>query len=135
MNQCPTCKTVLAPDVRFCPNDGTPLTDTAAQRPTVTPSGSQPKSVELELPTIVGTRYRLLEVRGGGGMAKVYRAEDLTLQRIVAVKLINPELRVETEFDTRFQREARIASQLQDPHIVAVHDFGFDATLGPFLVM
>jgi hypothetical protein len=135
VNQCPTCKAVLAPEVRFCPNDGTPLSDTAAQRATRTPSGQQPKSVEIELPTIVGARYRLLEVRGGGGMAKVYRAEDITLQRTVAVKLINPELRTEAEFDARFQREARIASQLQDPHIVAVHDFGFDPTHGPFLVM
>ena len=83
----------------------------------------------------MGGRYKLSELRGGGGMAKVYKAEDLTLQRVVAVKLINPELRTEQEFDARFQREARIASQLQDPHIVAVHDFGIDPTLGPYLVM
>src|SRR4051812_6620686 len=101
MNQCPTCKAVLQPDIRFCPNDGTPLTDTAGVRATVTPSGHHPKSVEIALPTVVGARYKLLEVRGGGGMAKVYRAEDLTLQRIVAVKLINPELRIEPEFDAR----------------------------------
>jgi serine/threonine protein kinase len=84
---------------------------------------------------IVGNRYQLTERRGGGGMAKVYRAIDMTLERDVAVKLINPELRNETEFDARFQREARIASQLADPHIVVVHDFGIDATHGPYLVM
>jgi serine/threonine protein kinase len=44
-------------------------------------------------------------------------------------------LRAEPEFDARFQREARIASQLHDPHIVVVHDFGIDSMLGPFLVM
>jgi hypothetical protein len=126
---------VLEPGVRFCPNDGTPLTDTAAARGSPTPTGTRPRSAELQLPTFVGGRYKLIELRGGGGMAKVYKAEDQTLQRIVAVKLINPELRSEAEFDARFQREARVASQLQDPHIVAVHDFGFDATLGPFLVM
>src|SRR5262249_23184788 len=71
----------------------------------------------------------------GGGMAKVYRAVDQTLEREVAVKLINPELRTEPEFDARFHREARIASQLADPHIVVVHDFGIDAALGPYLVM
>jgi hypothetical protein len=136
LNQCPTCKAILEPGVRFCPNDGTPLTETAAGgSAAVTPTGVQSKSVELTLPTVVGGRYRLVERRGGGGMAKVYKAEDLTLQRIVAVKLINPELRTEQEFDARFQREARIASQLQDPHIVAVHDFGIDPTLGPYLVM
>jgi serine/threonine-protein kinase len=94
-----------------------------------------PKSLKLELPVIVGNRYKLLETRGGGGMAKVYRGFDLTLERDVAVKIINPELRSDPEFDARFQREARIASQLADPHIVVVHDFGIDADCGPFLVM
>jgi len=89
----------------------------------------------LALPVVIGNRYRLVEVRGGGGMAKVYRAVDLTLERDVAVKLINPELRQEPEFDARFQREARIASQLSDPHIVVVHDFGLDPEHGPYLVM
>jgi serine/threonine-protein kinase len=68
-------------------------------------------------------------------MARVYRGVDTTLERDVAVKLINPELRAEPEFDARFQREARIASQLSDPHIVVVHDFGIDPAHGPFLVM
>jgi serine/threonine protein kinase len=94
-----------------------------------------PKSQKLELPVVVGNRYKLLETRGGGGMAKVYRGFDLTLERDVAVKIINPELRNDPEFDARFQREARIASQLADPHIVVVHDFGIDADCGPFLVM
>jgi hypothetical protein len=132
--QCPTCKQVLEPGVRFCPHDGTPLTETSAN--TVrTPTGARHVVKELELPVVVGGRYRLVEVRGGGGMAKVYRGIDVTLEREVAVKLINPELRSEHEFDARFQREARIASQLADPHIVVVHDFGIDPTHGPFLVM
>jgi tRNA A-37 threonylcarbamoyl transferase component Bud32 len=65
----------------------------------------------------------------------VYKATDTTLERAVAVKLINAELRNEAEFDARFQREAKIASQLADPHIVVVHDFGLDPTHGPYLVM
>ncbi len=140
MIQCPTCKQELESDVRFCPHDGTPLTETAPAPPTLTPperttTGQMPASKELELPLVVGGRYRLTELRGGGGMAKVYRAIDVTLEREVAVKLINADLRHESEFDTRFQREARIASQLNDPHIVVVHDFGIDAAHGPFLVM
>jgi len=127
---------VLEPGVRFCPNDGTPLTETAAATGNFrTPAGTGPQSQQLQLPVVVGGRYRLLEVRGGGGMAKVYKAIDTTLEREVAVKLINPELRNETEFDSRFQREARISSQLADPHIVVVHDFGLDPLLGPYLVM
>ena len=135
MHQCPTCGKELEDSVRFCPDDGTPLTDTAAAAGTRTPTGKRPASRELQLPVVVGQRYRLVELRGGGGMAKVYRGIDLTLEREVAVKLINPELRAEAEFDARFQREARIASQLADPHIVVVHDFGIDPEHGPFLVM
>jgi serine/threonine-protein kinase len=133
--QCPTCKQVLDPGARFCPHDGTPVTETAAGSgpPPTTPG--RPSTKGIQLPAVVGGRYRLVELRGGGGMAKVYRAVDLTLEREVAVKLINPELRAEREFDARFQREARIASQLADPHIVVVHDFGLDAEHGPFLVM
>jgi serine/threonine-protein kinase len=125
----------MEPGARFCPNDGTPLTETASE-PTVTvPGGGRPATVALELPAVVGGRYRLDKLLGGGGMAKVYRGVDLTLERDVAVKLINPELRADPEFDARFQREAKIASQLSDPHIIVVHDYGIDPTLGPFLVM
>jgi tRNA A-37 threonylcarbamoyl transferase component Bud32 len=133
--KCPTCQQDLEEGIRFCPHDGTPLTETSANRTVATPTGQHPPSREIQLPAVVGGRYRLEAVRGGGGMAKVYRAIDITLEREVAIKLINPELRAEPEFDARFQREARIASQLADPHIVVVHDFGLDATHGPFLVM
>ncbi len=133
--ECPVCKQILAPGLRFCPHDGTPLTDTSAKAASPTPSGRQSHSREIELPVLVGGRYRLVSLRGGGGMARVYRATDLTLGRNVAVKLINPALRNDKEFDSRFQREARIASQLADPHIVVVHDFGIDAEHGPYLVM
>ncbi len=135
MPQCPTCGKQLEPSARFCPDDGTPLTETAAAAAGHTPTGTPPSKLQLQLPVLLGNRYRLVELRGGGGMAKVYRAVDITLEREVAVKLINPELRAEPEFDARFQREARIASQLSDPHIVVVHDFGIDTEQGPFLVM
>jgi serine/threonine protein kinase len=139
VHQCPTCGKELAPGTRFCPDDGTPLTETApyagVKTPAVPTSPARPKSVQLDLPVVVGGRYRLVEMRGGGGMAKVYKAIDQTLEREVAVKMINPDLRNEPEFDARFQREARIASQLSDPHIVVVHDFGLDPVHGPYLVM
>lgn len=131
MPSCPTCGKPFGPDVRFCPDDGTPLTETAASGAIPTLRTAPP----LTLPTLIGGRYRIEELRGGGGMAQVFRGVDTTLERSVAVKLINPSLRADPEFDARFQREARIASQLTDPHIVVVHDFGIDAAHGPFLVM
>jgi serine/threonine protein kinase len=134
MQYCPKCGKQVEGTARFCPHDGTPLTETAGASSIETPTG-RPKSQELQLPVVVGNRYRLVEMRGGGGMAKVYRAVDQTLERDVAVKLINQELRSEPEFDARFHREARIVSQLSDPHIVVVHDFGIDPAHGPYLVM
>ena len=94
--QCPTCKQVLAPGTKFCPHDGTPLSETYAVSTVPTPSGAKrPPPRDIELPVTVGGRYKLVELRGGGGMAKVYKGVDLTLGRDVAVKLINPELRSE----------------------------------------
>ena len=134
MIQCPTCKQMVPPGSRFCPHDGTPLTETAAMREVATPVARR-SSPDIPLPVMVGGRYELLELRGGGGMAKVYRSTDTRLNREVAVKLINPDLRTESEFDLRFEREAKVVGQLADPHIVAVHDYGLDDTFGPFLVM
>jgi serine/threonine protein kinase len=119
MIQCPTCKQMLPANVRFCPHDGTPLSETAAVQQVATPV-ARPATRDIPLPVTVGGRYELLELRGGGGMAKVYRAT---------------ELRTEAEFDLRFEREAKLVGQLADPHIVAVHDYGLDAQFGPFLVM
>jgi serine/threonine protein kinase len=135
MQTCAACSKELEDNARFCPECGKPLTETSSGTPTRTPADPTQQKRQLQLPLLVGTRYRIEEMRGGGGMAKVYRGVDLTLQREVAVKLINPELRAEPEFDARFQHEARIASQLGDPHIVVVHDFGIDPDHGPFLVM
>jgi tRNA A-37 threonylcarbamoyl transferase component Bud32 len=133
---CPACKKPLEEGIRFCPHCGKALTDTSVTQADSTPTGGRhPTSRELDLPVVIGNRYKLVQSLGGGGMAKVYRATDLTLEREVAVKLINPDLRAEPEFDARFQREAKIASSLADPHIVVVHDFGLDAEHGPYLVM
>jgi serine/threonine protein kinase len=136
MALCPTCNQTIDDTARFCPHDGTPLTETAASPSGVaTTPGPAAGIPDLPLPVVVGARYRLEVFRGGGGMARVYKAVDVTLERPVAVKIINPTLRNDSEFDARFQREARIASQLQDPHIIVVHDFGLDTDYGPFLVM
>src|SRR5262249_37783506 len=131
VQKCPSCGKVLDQPVRFCPDCGTALTDTAASGPR-TPANTRR---QLALPTVVGGRFKLVEARGGGGMAQVFKGIDLTLYREVAVKVINPELRTEPEFDARFGREAKIAAGLADPHIVVVHDYGLDPEHGPFLVM
>jgi serine/threonine protein kinase len=75
------------------------------------------------LPDLAGTRYRLIERVGGGGMGTVYLAEDSVLGRRVALKILDlPELRA--DLSARLLREAQILGRLEHPGIVPVHDAG-----------
>src|ERR1700694_5040144 len=80
--------------------------------------------------TILGTtlngRYRLQARIGSGGMSTVYRALDETLQRQVAIKLMNREVSTDSDQLERFRREARAVAQLSHPHVVGVIDAGED---------
>jgi len=69
-------------------------------------------------------RYELLERISAGGMAEVFRGRDLRTGAIVAVKRILPQVAEDEEFVKMFEDEARIASQLEHPHIARMLDFG-----------
>lgn len=73
---------------------------------------------------ILGGRYELLEEVGKGGMAVVYKAKCLLLNRIVAVKVLRTELGENQEFLNRFNVEAQAAASLSNPNIVSVYDVG-----------
>ena len=83
-------------------------------------------------------RYRILARVARGGMASVYEATDIRLDRTVAVKVMHPGLGDDQEFAERFVREARAAARLNHPHVVGVYDQGDDTSDGRdtvFLVM
>src|SRR5262249_14204927 len=83
-------------------------------------------------------RYELGRRLGVGGMAEVYQAHDVLLDRTVAVKVLDRSLAGDDAARARFRREARAAAGLSQRGIVAVHDSGeaaFDAATLPFLVM
>jgi eukaryotic-like serine/threonine-protein kinase len=73
---------------------------------------------------VVDGRYRLLERVGAGGAASVYRAEDLRLDRDVAVKILHPDLAEDPVLVKRFRREAESAASLTHRHVVAIYDRG-----------
>jgi len=87
-----------------------------------------------EIGTILGGRYRLVELLGQGGMARIYRAHDSELDRFVAVKLLRPEYGRDPDFGSRFRHEAQAAASLNHPNVVSVYDYG-QAEAGPFIVM
>jgi serine/threonine-protein kinase len=68
--------------------------------------------------------YEVLEELGSGGMGKVYRAKNVTLERIVALKTLSPFLSSDEGFVQRFLKEARVAARLNHPNIVQIYDFG-----------
>ena len=68
--------------------------------------------------------YELQAVIGIGGMGEVYRAYDTVKERVVALKLLRPDMAGDPVFQDRFKRESRIAARLQEPHVIPVHDFG-----------
>ncbi|MCB9437063.1 MAG: protein kinase [Anaerolineales bacterium] len=77
--------------------------------------------------SLVGKKLGNFEITGMlgyGGMAKVYRAHQPSMQRDVAIKVMNHELSEDEEFIKRFEREAEIFAELQHPHILPVIDFG-----------
>ncbi len=80
----------------------------------------------MATPMILNDRYQLEQTLGTGGMALVYKAKDLMLERSVAVKVLREDLSTDMSFRERFRQEARAAANLSHPNIVTVHDFGLD---------
>ncbi|AZK46994.1 Stk1 family PASTA domain-containing Ser/Thr kinase [Paenibacillus lentus] len=82
----------------------------------------------------LGGRYQIIERIGGGGMALVYRAQDILLNRNVAIKVLRQQFVNDEEFIRRFRREAQSAASLSHPNVVSVYDVGQEEDIH-FIVM
>ncbi len=76
--------------------------------------------------TLLNQRYELVAQQGSGGMSVIYRARDRMLGRMVAVKILRPNLTKDPAFLEKFQQEARSVAMMSHPNIVTVHDSGSD---------
>jgi len=93
-----------------------------ATAPSPASTGFEPPPIEQLAPLF--PQLELLELIGKGGMGAVYKARQTGLDRLVAVKILPPEVGRDPAFAERFTREARAMARLSHPHIVAIYDFG-----------
>ena len=87
----------------------------------------------MKIGQIVKERYEILEILGEGGMAFVYKARDMQLERFVAIKTLKPNYVNQETFVDRFKREAKTAANLNHPNIVQIFDWGIEKE--PYFVM
>jgi len=115
---CPDCGTWNRALAATCSRCSAALPEVAA------PPTEKPDEEITALRRATGTRYRILKRLGGGGMATVFRAEQMPLAREVIVKVLHAHLARDSEMTERFRREAEAAARLVHPFICPVLDFG-----------
>jgi len=101
------------------------------------PSNASQAIMRARMALTSGTKlgpYEIESPLGAGGMGEVYRARDTRLDRTVAIKVLNAQLVSSSELRARFEREAKVISQLQHPHICVLHDVGSEGPVD-YLVM
>ena len=116
MTPCVKCHTPLPANSRFCSVCGTDQTggsDTQATGPV--------EGLQARLQRIVAGEYRIERLLGRGGMGMVFLAQDLTLEREVAIKVLPPDFSSDPQVIKRFQQEAKTAAKLDHPNIIPIY--------------
>jgi serine/threonine-protein kinase len=108
--------------------------DAALPLEPTSPQQQHPSQSSTSTPRVIAEKYRLIDLLGRGGMGSVWRAEHLTLNSPVAVKLLEPSVASDPLALARFMREARAAAKLRSPHVVQILDHGVDQGI-PYIVM
>src|SRR6185436_18466361 len=140
MTKCPACKTSVANDALVCPSCGAKL-DAASLPTAVLPPSKQREATRPDdrlnqsIPdsadgarfatgTRLTERYRIVSLLGRGGMGEVYKAEDLKLKQIVALKFLPDAIAMDSGALARFHNEVRITRQISHPSVCRVYDIG-----------
>ncbi|MDQ3337251.1 MAG: protein kinase [Myxococcota bacterium] len=127
---CPHCHAPNASEARFCGSCGKA---TSSTEPVSNPGLDTPP------PNVIGRevagRYRILAKLGEGGMGTVYRAEQISLKRTIALKMLRPDVGGGSLILRRFNAEAEAVAKLSHPNTVNIFDFGQDADGMLFIAM
>ena len=116
MTPCIKCHTPLPANSRYCSACGTDQTGSDATQATGPVEG-----LEARLQRIVAGQYRIVRMLGRGGMGMVFLAQDLTLDREVAIKVLPPDFSSDPQVIKRFQQEAKTAAKLDHPNIIPIY--------------
>src|SRR6202051_2355075 len=146
--ECPVCATPNSASATECGKCHTPLGTLVAQE-TLNEGGAPAdwsvagssnisaaaiESDTVDVGTVLAARYEILKLLGRGGMGAVYKARDAELDRIVALKLIRPELAKNPEVLRRFKQELILARQVTHKNVIRIFDLG-DADGVKFITM
>jgi serine/threonine protein kinase/formylglycine-generating enzyme required for sulfatase activity len=118
----PSCRSILPDNHKFCTRCGALLPEVKLGRDPL-------------LGEIIGVKYKITEVLGQGGMGKVYLAVNLNIDRLVAIKILAPQLLANDPSLKQFQREAKILGRLSHPNIVSVLDYDRTPSGFTYIVM
>ncbi len=120
MPTCEKCGTNNVIGSKFCSNCGAPLPEKGKLiREQISPTSF--KDVRKPLEEVLEGQYEIIDEIGRGGMAIVYKAIDLNLERVDAIKVLPVELAYDKEFVERFHREAKMAARLHHPNIITIY--------------
>lgn len=129
MTECTKCHTPLPGGGRFCPNCGAPSGSTSHVCP---PEPTD--ELRERLARVLAGRYDITRLLGRGGMAVVFLAHDLTLERQVAIKVLPPDMAHDQKLIARFQQEAKTAAKLDHPNIIPIYRVENEAGLVYFVM-
>ncbi|HMZ78135.1 MAG TPA: tetratricopeptide repeat protein [Acidobacteriota bacterium] len=123
MKSCPKCAKTYPDEYNICPQDGQTLVHMAK------------KAAGDIFDHLIDDKYQVLRLIGRGGMGAVYEAIHTTMQRRVAIKILNPELVSNPAAMERFRREALASGRLKHPNAITIYDYGTTDRGEAFIVM
>ncbi len=139
MPYCPECSAFVPEAVEVCPTCGASLVPTPADGQVSQPAAraaANTEQVARDLSAALGAGHQYLRMVGVGGMGAVFLYREVALKRLVAVKVLAPDLAADAAARARFTREARSAAALSHPNVVRVYAVGETVALKlPYIVM